>query len=63
MKTNLKTVIFSLSSSNIRNANGVFLKIPEKTKEQLKLTKVANKISSRSRDAQKPGACVVITSK
>lgn len=60
MKTTLKSVVFSLSSSNVRNANGVFLSVPTKTNEQLKLTRVANRISSRARDAQKPSACVTI---
>ena len=59
--TKLSTVIFSVSSSNIRNANGVFNGTIIKTKEQKKLTSIANRVSKAKRDSMKPGPCVVLT--
>jgi hypothetical protein len=60
--TKLSTVIFSMSSSNIRNANKIFDGSIEKTKEQKKLTSIANRVSKAKRESMKPGPCVVITS-
>lgn len=61
--TKLSTAIFSMSSGNIRNANGVFNGTIEKTKEQKKLSNIAKRTPKSRRDAMKPGPCVVITSK
>jgi hypothetical protein len=60
--TKLSAVIFSMSSSNIRNANGVFNGTIEKTKEQKKLSNIAKRVSTSKRDSMKPGPCVVLTS-
>ena len=61
--TKLSTVIFSMSSGNIRNANKVFDGTIEKTKEQKKLTSIANRVSKTRRESMKSGPCVVVTSK
>jgi hypothetical protein len=58
--TKLSTMIFSVSSSNIRNANGVFNGTIIKTKEQKKLTSIANRVSKAKRESMKSGPCVVI---
>lgn len=55
------TLIFSMSSGNIRNANGVFEGTIERTKEQKKLSNVAKRVSKARRESMKPGPCVVIT--
>lgn len=59
--TKLSTVIFSMSSANIRNANGVFAGVVEKTKEQKKVTRIANRVSKARRESMKSGPCVVLS--
>ena len=61
--TKLSAVIFSMSSSNIRNANGVFGGTYTQTKEQKKLSNIAKRASKAMREARKPGPCVVILKK
>ena len=60
--TKLSTVIFSMSSSNIRNANGVFGGTYTPTKEQKKLSNIAKRAPKARRESMKPGPCVVILS-
>ena len=59
--TKLSTVIFSMSSSNIRNANGVFAGTYTPTKEQKKVSNIAQRVSKARRESMKPGPCIVIT--
>lgn len=60
--TKLSTVIFSMSSSNIRNANGVFAGTYTPTKEQKKVSNIAQRVSKARRESMKTGPCVVILS-
>ena len=60
--TKLSNVIFSMSSSNIRNANGLFGGTYTQTLEQKKLSNIAKRKSKAKREVMKPGPCVVILS-